>query len=91
MFTVSPSPLSPRTDLDTGSKVPCFLSRQTLVLHSQPSILTTTDVRPHGAVARGAYFSGTRANVQPPGPGMRKSRALNLMGATQQAVGAGTR
>lgn len=78
-MTVSPSPLPPRTALETGKRVPCFLSRQTLVLHSCPSILTTTGVRPQGAVAGGAYFSGTCAKVQPPGPGYLKSRALNLI------------
>lgn len=69
IVTVSPSPFSPRIALATGNSVPCFLSRQTLVRHSRPSMIATTGVRPHGAVAGGACFSGTLAKVQPPGPG----------------------
>jgi hypothetical protein len=74
--TVSPSPFAPRTRLGTGSRVPSFLSRQTLVSQLWPSTRARTGVRPQPSVTGGAWLFGTVAKVQPPGPGYLKSFVL---------------
>src|SRR5688500_11163724 len=75
--TASPSPLLPRTCLGMASRVSPALPRPTLVVHVTPSTVARPGVRPHPWVTRGANASGTGANVQPPFPGICRSRAVN--------------
>jgi hypothetical protein len=76
--TTSPACLPPSSRFGTGSSVPWARSRQTLVAQGRPSMFAVTGVRPHAWVAGGAYASGMRANIHPPGPGYRHSRARNV-------------
>ncbi len=68
--TMSPCPFEPRMAFGTGRRVRPLRSRQTLVFHSRPSTVATTDFRPHASVVVGAYSSGTVAKVHPPFPGI---------------------